>query len=239
VELLGAGGGSDTLVFTTTELLGGAAGTPGGGCAGPEDDGGPGPAIPPVGAAEGGSDPEASPADDAGGELPPPTTGVPASAPPTAGPGGGQLGGAPAVPLPFADPAGSEHELPEFSPDELTVGPLPEGAVLVSDGVVVAEAGGVAGGEAGAVPASEPAPAEQSAEPAAVPPPVESVAPACVVVTEPPSAAVDEEVGGEQPVWPRAAPDMTPRNRTSTASASRQILLLRRAGDGIAKRTMR
>jgi hypothetical protein len=176
VEPLGAREESETIVFTTTELLGGAAGPPGGGCTGPEDDGGAGPATPSVGVEEGGSDPEASPAGDDGGEVPPLTTGVPASVPPTAAPGGGQLGDAAAVPLPFTDPAGPEHELPEFSPDEPAFGPLPEGAALVGDGVVVAVGGGVAGGEAGAVPTSESVSLEQSVAPAAVPPAVESFA---------------------------------------------------------------
>jgi hypothetical protein len=234
VELLGAGGESDTIEFTTTELLGGAAGTPGGGCAGPEDDGGPGSATPPVPVEEGGSDPGAA-AGGAGEEVLPLTAGVPASAP-AAAPGGGQLKAdaptAPAVPPLSADPTGAEHELPELSPDELTAGPPPEGAVLVGDGVVVAEDGGGgeggAGegergegergeGEGGAVPASEPVPAEQSLDP----------------------AAVAEAVGGEQTVRARTAPDMAPRNRTHTANESSQILLLRRAGDGTAQRTMR
>jgi hypothetical protein len=127
----------------------------------------------------GGSDPPTA-AGGADGEVPSLTAGVPASAP-----CGEQVGGAPtalAVPLPFADPAGSEHEPPEFSPAELTVGPLPVGAVPVADGVVVAEDGGVAGGgwavggEAGAVPASEPVLAEQSVEPAELPSALESPA---------------------------------------------------------------
>jgi hypothetical protein len=187
VELLGAGGELDTTVFTIAALLGGAAGSPRGGCAGPEDDGDPGPARPPAAVEEGGSDPAPTAAGGAEAEGPPLTAGAPASDPAPA-PGGEQFGAgaptAPAVPLLFADPAGSEHEPPEFSPDELTVGPLPDGAVPVADGVVVVEAGGVAGGadgvaggwavggEAGAVPASEPVPAEQSVGPAEVPPAV-------------------------------------------------------------------
>jgi hypothetical protein len=211
---------------------------------------------------EDGFDPEAAPAGAAGAGVPPLTAGVPASAPAAAVPGG-QLGAgattAPAGPLLCADPTDAEHELPEFSPDELTVGPLPEGAVLVADGVVVAGgAGGDADGagedargageDAGggvdgvdAVTTSEAVPAGQSVDPARAPPAVESRAAACVVMTAPASAAVAEGIGGEQTVRARTALDVAPRNRTATASESksRQILLVRRAGDGTAKRTMR
>jgi hypothetical protein len=125
------------------------------------------------------------------------------------------VGGAPtalAVPLPFADPAGSEHDPPEFSPDEVTVGALPVGAVPVADGVVVVEDGGfaggasgvaggwVVGGEAGAVPASEPVLAEQSVDPAELPPALERPAAAWVALMEPAFAAVVGRVDGEQTV---------------------------------------
>jgi hypothetical protein len=158
----------------------------------------------------GGFDPAPTAAGGAEGELLPLTAGVPPSAP-----GGEQVGGAPtalAVPLPFADPAGSEHEPPEFSPDEVTVGPLPVGAVPVADGVVVVEDGGfaggasglaggwVVGGEAGAVPASAPVLAEQSVEPAELPPALEPPAAAWVALMEPALAAVVGRIGGEQTV---------------------------------------
>jgi hypothetical protein len=185
VELLGAGGESDTIEFTTTELLAGAAGTPGWGCAGPEDGGGPGSATPPVAVGEGGPDPEAA-AGGAGGEALPLTAGVPASDP-AAAPGGGQLEAA--VPPPSPEPSGAAHESSELSPGELIVEPPPEGASLPPEGAsllgdeVVAEAdevGEVGAGEvevgAGEVPASEPVPAEQSLDPGTAPPAAESLA---------------------------------------------------------------
>jgi hypothetical protein len=189
VELFGAGGGSDTIVVTTTELIVEAPVTPGGSCAGAEEDGCPGPTTPPVALEEGESDPETTLAGGPGEEVPPLMAGVP-EVPPLMGgvpesppapvvPGDEQLGlaapTAPEAPALAADPRGPEHDAPEV-PDEVTVGPLPEGAVLVGDGVVAGEDGGVVAGDDAAVLAPDAVPAEQAVDPVAAPAVVETLA---------------------------------------------------------------
>jgi hypothetical protein len=180
--------------------------------------------------------------------------GVPESAPPAVGPGDEQSVAAPPAPEApalAAGPAGAEHDAPEVSPDEVTVGPLPEGAVLLVDGVVAGDDDGVVAGDddgvvagdddgvVAGVPAPDAAPAEQAVDPVKASPVVETLAVVRVVVPAPASAVVvAAEFADLQAALARTAPDITAKSRTHTASESRQILPLRRASDGAAKRTM-
>ena len=169
----------DAIVFTTPELTVEGPVTPGGSCAGAEEDGCPGPTTPPVAVEEGESDPETTLAGGPGEEVPPLVAGVPESAPAPVVPGDEQLGlaapTAPEAPGLAADPRGPEHDAPEV-PDEVTVGPLPEGAVLVGDGVVAGEDGGVVAGDDAAVLAPDAVPVEQAVDPVAAPAVVETLA---------------------------------------------------------------